>query len=478
MKYTKLALACGLAFSAMSAQSASVPVPQGTVTIFVSGASAVDNFFADTVNSMMNNVTAIRAASASEYRAYLGTANNVQGVADGTSILLIKRSTGGSVFGVNPVARSEKITTLDLDNCTDVSATDANFQWECGTKGDDQGADAGLVPDFGLSDVEPNMFQGINLSPGDQALSAADLAKLTSQPVNQQGMGIVATDAVAASTHISRAQYGAMLAGRLSSWNQLDGSNDPVIVCRRTAGSGTQASYNWFFSGFPCNTATNGFVANTPGKTLDMQFESGTGSAEDPLVITPSENFVTVVENSSSGRVRNCLNAAFSQQDYTTTESNGQTVTYKFSSLTAPGKAIGVLSMDSYASSSLLNAHYRYLDGAGIFNMVDQTGSAGATGIAPSKDNIVNGRYDFVLELAANQRAGGNDDTKVAFWNELVKNLGSTEYTGDESGTFTNVPNAFATLPTSESYTAQPTKVSKYTRNANTCQAMSWQPSL
>lgn len=479
MKYTKIALACGLAFAAMSAQSASVPVPSGTTTIYVSGASAVDNFFADTVNTMMNNVTAIRAADDGDYRAYLGTSNGVTGVADGTNVLLIKRSTGGSVFGVNPVARTEKITTLDLDNCTDVSGTDPDYDWECGTKGDDNGAAAGLAPDFGLSDVEPNMFQGFNLKAGGTALSAAELSALVSQPVNQQGMGIVATDAVAATTHISRAQYGAMLAGRLASWSQVDGTDEPVIVCRRTNGSGTQASYNWFFSGFPCNTATNGFVANTPATTIGTSnITGGDGSAGNPLIVTPTTAKVTVVENSGSGGVRSCLDAAFSQTDFTTTETNGQSVTYKFSTLANPGKAIGVLSMDSYVKLVGKNAHYRYLDGAGIFDMATQTGSANATGIAPSKDNIVNGRYDFVLELSANQRAAGNDATKVAFWNELVKNLGSTTYTGDTTGTFTTVPNAFATLPTSASYDAEPTKVSKYTRGANTCQAMSWQPSL
>ncbi len=479
MKYTKIALACGLAFAAMSAQSASVSIPSGTTTIYVSGASAVDNFFADTVNSMMTNVTAIRAADDGDYRAYLGTSNGVTGVADGTSILLIKRSDGGSVRGVNPVARSEAITVLDFDNCTDVSTTDSDYQFECGTTGTDDDDGDGMVPDFGLSDVEPNMFQGFNLKAGGTALSAAELSALESQPVNQQGMGIVASDAVAESTHISRAAYGAMLAGKLASWNQLDSSNDPVIVCRRTNGSGTQASYNWFFSGFPCNTATNGYVVNTPATTIGTSnITGGAGTAEDPLIVVPTTAAVTVVEGSGSSKVRACINAAYTQTDYTTTETNGQTVTYKFSELTSPGKAVGVLSMDSYVKLVGNNGHYRYLDGAGKFDMATQTGSTGATGIAPSKENIVNGKYDFVVELSANKRTTGNDATKVAFWDELVKNLGSTKYTGDTTGSFTTVPNAFATLPTSASYDDEPTKVSKYTREANTCSAMTWKPSL
>jgi len=469
MKYTKIALACGFALSAMSAQAAVVDIPAGTVTIYVSGASAVDNFFADTVNSMMTNVTAVRGpTNDSAFRAYLGTSNGVAGVTDGTNILLIKRSTGGSFFGVNPVARSEKIRTLDFTNCT--ALVGGNYAFECATKGDDQNGADGEVPDFGLSDVEPFMFQGINLGNGQSALSAAQLAALVSQPVNQQAMGIVATNAVANTTHLSRAAYGAMLAGKINTWEVIDGSTDPVIVCRRTNGSGTQASYNWFFSGYPCNTASNGFAANVPATTAGQTeiIASGAGTSGNPFIVDPTLSAqAVIVENAGSGDVRGCLTAANNRTDITRVDTNGNSYTYQFSKLPAAGKAIGVVSMDSYASS--FAASYRYLDGAGVFNPVDQTSTGPQTGIAPSKANIVDGKYDFVVELAANERAN-TTSIKKAFWNVLVRNLGSTTYTGDT--TFNSVPNAFATLPTSESYVDEPTKVSKYTRQANTCSAM------
>lgn len=473
MKYTKIALACSFALSTMVAQAAVVDIPAGTVTIYVSGASAVDNFFADTVNSMMTNVTAVRGpTNDSAYRAYLGQANGVTGVANGTNVLLVKRSTGGSLFGVNPVARSERITTLDFTSCT--ALTGGDYAFECATKGDDENGADGEVPDFGISDVEPFMFQGINLGNNQSALSTAEVAALVSQPVNQQAMGIVATSAVANTTHISRAAYGAMLAGKINTWEVVDGSEDPVIVCRRTNGSGTQASYNWFFSGFPCNTATNGFTANVPATTAGQTeiITGGSGTSGDPFIVDPtaSEQAV-IVENSSSGRVRSCLSNANNRTDWTATDTNGDTYKYEFSKLPAAGKAIGVLSMDSYASSSLVATSYRYLDGAGVFDPVTQTGTGPQTGIAPSKANIVEGRYDFVLELSANERAGTTGEKK-AFWNQLVANLGSSAYTSDTTGTFSSVGNAFATLPTSESYVDEPGKVSKYTRQANTCSAM------
>jgi hypothetical protein len=173
------------------------------------------------------------------------------------------------------------------------------------------------------------------------------------------------------------------------------------------------------------------------------------------------------VENAGSGDVRGCLTAANNQQDLTRVDTNGNSYKYEFSKLPAAGKAIGVLSMDSY--NRTFAASYRYLDGAGVFDATAQTGAGSQTGIAPSKANIVDGRYDFVVELAANERAGTTGEKK-AFWNQLVRNLGSSTYTGDT--TFNSVPNAFATLPTSESYVDEPAKVSKYTRNANTCSAM------
>jgi hypothetical protein len=476
MKYTKIALACSFALSAMAAQAAVVEIPAGTVTIYVSGATAPDNFFADTVNSMMNNVTAIRGlGNANAYRAFLGTSNGVTGVANGTNILLIKRSKGGSVWGVNPVARSTNIETLDFNNCT--ALTGGAFQWECGVRGSDEGGTEGLVPDFGISDVEPSMFQGLNLVPGDTALSAAEVASLTSQPINTIAMGIVATNAVAADTAISRAQYGAMLAGKLNTWEQVDGSTDPVIVCRRHDGSGTQTSYNWFFSGFPCNTASNGFVGNRPVGTADQaaNLVSGSGTQADPILVNPNGGEAVIVENSGSADVRNCLSAANNRTDFTRVASDGTFYTHQFSQLAAPGKAVGVLSLDSYAST--FAGSFRHLEGAGVFNAADQTSSAGATGIAPTKDNIVNGRYDFVVELAANSRATTTGEKK-AFWDVLVRNLGSTRYTGNSGGTFTTVPNAFATLPTSASYDDEPALVSKYTRGANTCSPLVWRPSL
>lgn len=501
MKYTKIALACGLALAAMSAQAAGPAIPAGTKVVFLSGATAPDNFLGDLANSMMTGVTAIRSNDAGIlHRAYLGkAAAGIPGVAAGTDILFVKRSKGGSVWGVDPVARAQRIETVDLNNCVVSTGT---WAWSCGTKGIDPGiaghetaANTGLVADFGVADVEPGLFKEPYNTENNQAqLTPSELSSLINSPVNQIMMGIVATNAVAASTHISRSQYGAMLAGKIDTWEQVDGSADPVVVCRRVNGSGTQTSYNWFFAGFPCNATSGGFL-DTPPATVENSFGfdgSTAGTAADPFIIDPTAG-LTIVENSGSGDVRNCLKAAQDGTDFTVKGSNNQFYKVLFSNVGGPSKAIGVLSLDSYNNANAANSgwSFRHLDGAGTFNGATQTSSAGATGIAPSKTNMVNGKYDFVVELSMPARSAtvtnvngdvvapiAADAVKNAFYKEFVKRAGSTRYTGNDGGTFTSVPNAFATLPQSASYATKPTFVSKYSRNGNTCAPLVSFPAL
>lgn len=501
MQYSKIALACGLALSAMAAQAAGPTIPAGTVTIFLSGATAPDNFLNDTIKDMLTNEVAIRGSSnANQYRAFLGQATaNIPGVTAGTNILLIKRSKGGSVWGVDPVARAQRVETLDLNNCTAVTPTAADpYSWACGVKGTDPGtsgyvntaANAGLIPDFGVSDVEPKLFKfPHNTENGQPQLTATELARLTASPVNQIMMGIVATDAVSAATHISRSQYGAMLAGQYDTWEQIDGTTDPVVVCRRVPGSGTQTSYNWFFSGFPCNGGSSNFLL-PKGVGDSYGYDGGhAGTAADPYIVDPSAGY-TVIENSGSGDVRNCLKAAQNGTDFTVTGSNSKVYKVLFSAVGGPSKAIGVLSLDSYPQAVAAGSgfSFRMLDGAGTFNGSTQTASAGATGVAPSKANLVSGKYDFVVELSMQKRnqavnlgsevIPAPDAVKSAFFTKLVSNLGSTKYTGNDGGTFTSVPNAYATLPTVGSYASKPALVNRFTRNADTCQPFEAKPSL
>lgn len=493
MQVTKIALGCALAVAAMSAQAYTVTIPSGTKVIYMSGATAPDNFLNDIATGLMTGVTSFRNVAAdgsTAYRAFLGSANNIPGVANGTSVLFIKRSKGGSVWGVDPVARANRIETLDFDNC---SAGTGGFTHNCGVKGIDPGlagnedaSNAGMVPDFGVSDVEPKMFKTPYNTENDQpALSDDEVAVLQAKPVNQIMMGIVATDAVSKTAHISRATYGSMLAGKLRDWSSVDGSSDPVVVCRRVDGSGTQTSYNWFFSGFPCNSTDAGFVNAAPAAVTDSDGfgVGGSGTSADPYLIDPTAGY-TVVENSTSGNVRACLKAAQDGTDFTVKGENDIYYKVQFSNVGGASKAIGVLSLDSYSSSDIAAGkwNFRMLDGAGTYTVSSDTASAGAYGIAPSKANLLDGKYDFVVELTMQYRkdpvtnvngdvvaALSGDPVKKAIVDEFIKRSGDTKYTGNDGGSFTSVPKAYASLPQYYNYSTKAAYVSKFSRDANTC---------
>lgn len=496
-----LSAACAAACALFAASSqAAVLDTTGYTKVMLAGASAPDNFLKDLATDMLAYTDEITATN---YRAFRGTVKaGVPGVAAGTKLLFIKRSKGGSVFGVDPVARAQRIETLDFDNCTQTggSGTTADpAKWTCGLKGSDPGApnyahasNAGEVPDFGVSDVEPKMFQQpLNTENNAPQLTSAELGNFASfKPVNQLMMGIVTTAAVPETLHIGRSQYGQMLSNRIQDWTQIDDTltgNTQVVVCRRVPGSGTQTSYNWFFNNFPCSQG----IAVPPAVVTDsFGYGSGSGTEADPIVIDPTQGY-TVVENSSSGDVRNCLANAQDHKDHKVKGAFDKWYLVKFSNSTEPFRAIGVLSLDSYSSSVLTGgkAYFRPLDGWGKFDAAAQScaSAGGCSGALPSKANLAQGRYDFVVELSMQYRGRSVTNvhgdvvaalagTKKSFVDEFIKRAGKPEFLRSP---INSVPNAYAALPEQPSlgvgfdpslYAAN--EVSYYSREGNTCKPL------
>jgi hypothetical protein len=461
MQVKQIVLACAAALAVAPAFAAFDPADVGTATkIILSGATAPDGFVKDSVIEMLKpGFKSYRnddITEAFKYRAWFGAAKaGIPGVAENTPILLVKRSKGGSVWGVDPIARASRIQTLDFGACA-VSGVavvkDANavYDYHCGVKGLDPDSpdfanaaiNNGEISDFGVSDVNPKLFKGpYNVEFGQSQLTETEAAVLTVKPVNTVMMGLVATNAVPLTTRITRADYANMLAGKLYNWTQIDASltgNNNVVVCRRVNGSGTQASYNWFFNNFPCQSAFAGSLA--PADMLnDSEYgiDSGTGTLADPFVILPhdgADGYYTVVNNSTSGDVVNCLKNAQTHQDHTFLGDDGMYYTIKFSNSTDPFKAIGVLSTDSFGKEAG-NWSYRHLDGAGSFDVATQASSVGATGIAPSKANLLDGAYDFSVELTMQYRNAAVTNpqgdvvpalsgVKQSFADELIKRSG------------------------------------------------------
>ena len=516
MKLKAIAVACAMLAAGSSFAAGKVAI--GGVdheVVYLSGATAVDNFLGDIAESMLTGVVFYENVSANgafQHRGYAGAANGVPGIADGTRVLFIKRTKGGSVWGVNPVARAQRFETIDVNNCSVGDAADPKFPRDgskskpflCVAIGTDPGAaghalptNLGLVPDYGVSDVEPAMFAApFNTENDTPALAPEEVARLAAVPLNQLMMGIVATNNVPLSTHMSRSAYGAMLNNQIQSWDLVDPTLEgDVVVCRRVEGSGTQTSYNWFFTNFPCSTNEGGSA--TPARMSDSfgWKSSGTGTAADPYIIDPSAGY-TVIENSGSGDVRNCLKAAnngttFNFKAWDSEEGKENNFRVPF---TTSMKAIGTLSLDSYGRED--GWTFRSLDGAGSFNAATQVASAGATGMAPSKSNLINGKYDFVVEVSMQGRqvqvVNEQSDpipalagVQKSFFEEFVKRAGSPKFTGnfENDGTKVGTPNAFSSL---SQYFAGLTNgqgaetnadnvryadlyVSRFSREANTC---------
>ncbi|MBU1690480.1 MAG: hypothetical protein KJ958_14870 [Gammaproteobacteria bacterium] len=310
MKLNKISAACGLAVAVLSAQAfAHGPAVTPDLQVFISGASAQQLTLGKIVEGMMTagtiDVFYDTNSSGKDYRAYFGTVNGTGTSLDGKKVLIHNRAKGGSVWGVNPVARAQAISRMAVDGTAGNCAAVANAVFPAATYKCANTVNA--VPDAGVSDVEPGLFSGINVANGDSELTDAERAKLTVASQNAVIMGIAVTKNMPLAS-LSRAQITSMLTGAYQDWSQVDASlSGPIIVERRVNGSGTQAGANAYFLGYPCST----------GKLAPATASNSVAGG------------YTVVENSGSGDVKAALNA-----------------------LPATKMAIGILSTESVSTTS------------------------------------------------------------------------------------------------------------------------------
>lgn len=495
-KLNPLAAACAAALSLSAGQALALTAFEAPdVDIYLSGASAPQNLLGEIANKMFdasqgifvyhddNGSAANFGDDGKSYRAYYGVVKadpSIRASLHGKKVLLVNRAKGGSVWGVNPVARAEAIATMKIDSASCV--LDSGI-YRCPQVGNDLVPTAdNRIPDFGVSDVEPNMFKGpLNVEFGATQLTPAEAAVFAGTQFGASSlmMGIVATNAVPDTLPISHAEYGAMLSGIIGDWSSVgDGSAGPapVTVCRRVQGSGTQASYNWFFNNFPCaKDGLHGTSASTvPARMLDSAGYDGAhaGTAADPILIDPSAGY-TVVENPSSSNVADCLKNAQAGTDHQFTGDDGKVYKVRFS-LAPATKAIGVLSLDSLNKEN--GWSFRALDGAGRINpATDAFECSNANqlecGIAPTKANHREGRYEFAVELSFQYRNATVN--AVPALGGLKKDVADefVELIGDPAvlNTLAAGPKeATIALPISYDPTTD-TNVAKATRYGNTC---------
>jgi hypothetical protein len=246
-------------------------------------------------------------------------------------------------------------------------------------------------------------------------------------------MGVPVTSNVPASlTNLTKGQVAGLMGGNIYDWSMLDATatGKSVVVCRRVAGSGTQSVINAQIFGNPC--------ISSPLAPLTAQPKALVGSS------TPvAAGSVVVIENSSSGNVKTCLqnvvtgtmvNAVGKQAIDVTT---GNLVALNAPNsvvLPAGGYGVGVLGTDQGTT-----AYYNF---------------ASINGVAATVANASTGAYDIIGEATFQDR-GDLTGAKLDLYTEFQTRAGDPAILGTGGNLAGTLPIAgVAALPESGTWTA------------------------
>lgn len=409
MQVKKIAALVAVACSAMAGSAHAAMTPAQTTLVndavangrivFISGASATQKGFTGIVASMFTG-TPIRFAntlsSSKDFEAVAGVLAAGSGPWSGQNVIIIDRVKGGSVFGVDPVARNTAIESLKVTSaCGATGSGTAATPYVCATTP----LAEYVAPDAGVSDVAPFLFQSPINTEGETAapsLNAAELADLTSTAIYGLSFGVPLTKNLPL-FNLNKAAVAAIMTGNVGTWNQVDASlpADDIVVCRRVPGSGTQAVDNLYFGNYPCSES----AFNVPA---DRDASGAWDASTRTYTVTGGTGGLVVVENSTSGDVRNCMDKAVTGGTMPGKDRDGNAVTVNFGA--GGHKAIGVLSMDSLKNSVLAanangtgNWQFRSLDGAGTYTWDNTAIAPVATGTGkfPTLASFVDGTWDL-----------------------------------------------------------------------------------
>lgn len=484
MQLKKSVALCALALAGLAGQAhaaALTPAQKAVIDdantnnriLFISGASAVQKGFTAIISTLIpgsktfytdkNGKDSSGNANTHNYEAVAGTLDSTVGGAwAGKNVIIVYRVAGGSVFGVNPVARNEAIESLNVSSTT---CNDASYAAADGSAANDkafQCAKNTRVPDAGVSDVAPALFKQPLNTEGEipnAELNAAELAEFGdttyNKPIYALAFGVPVTKNL--STALNKSAIASIMAGNVGTWNQVDAAlpADDIVVCRRVPGSGTQAVENMYFGHFPCGTsntpadrmASSAFDPTATWTWTDANGKVHSGTGKYTIDPNSPTGGLVVIENSSSGNVKECLSAAVSGGKYVTKDRDGAAAEHLVEFVNPGSKAIGVLSMDSLKDSKTTgNWQFRSLDGNGIYTWDNTAAAPVATGTGkyPTLANLIDGTWDmqgWVSFNTPNRTIG--DAAKIAV---IEKFLGKAQ---DPAvlGAITDLKNVAAAIP-------------------------------
>jgi hypothetical protein len=256
--------------------------------------------------------TAVTSGAEPDFRVYSCTLSaglaNIDDSIEGDNVVVFYRSEGGSVYGPGSVAHNAAIKALRVVNttaCTDSASTFPTVTETCTISNYDLGSDtetSGRLIDLNIqlavSDEEPKVYRGVNwptvgILAGLGEPAPGVLEGLS--PQNQvfgQIFGIMVNTANPV-TSLSKQDITAIFTGAYDNWSDVRATPNgaasvypaggAIKVCRREAGSGTQATAELYFMGQGCNSAAKTFldeITNPPSGDTVLQHNSTTSSLE------------------------------------------------------------------------------------------------------------------------------------------------------------------------------------------------------
>lgn len=247
----------------------------------------------DTVSAMVITCTTKNAAP-------------VPALAQGKNLYFSYYLDGGSIYGVTPVADQiplnyMAVNTLQNGSCNAGTVSGANTVHKCENVASRRYAKA---PIAGSSDVEPALFKGSNVAGLAFGAPLNPSALSPSRAFNVVfGVGVnlalldgtVYPGGTGTIKSLSKSSLASIFTGKKAQWDAIpefggmeaywDGASVPtdIHVCRRKAGSGTQASAQAYFLGEECSSHGQSFAtASTwpvPGELEEISSSSSILSA-------------------------------------------------------------------------------------------------------------------------------------------------------------------------------------------------------
>jgi hypothetical protein len=296
--------------------------------------------------------------------------------------------------------------------------------------------DAGDVPDFGVSDVEVSMFSGFNNPTGNAGKNAQNTSGgaapggVTVDGIYDNLFGVAVTDKLYSApagspnaghpkTNFTRAEVEGIIAGTISDWGQLfadDGTPEAaggIIFLDRTEGSGTKASDNQYFLGYP-GSGTNAKLPKSVTGNYCFATVVGDGS-QTILACEPGKTNATLVEKSIDVAEAS-TNAVIADLE----NANGSNI-----------RAIAILGLENPPAKNLVGGAIQYeftkVNGIGVDagvagNNINQIGAGAST----SYNNVINGTYDFYYQNSFNTNgttppAGQHATNATAFKSQMTQ---------------------------------------------------------